>query len=173
MRRALLIFGTLLCAALLVSGCDFFRKLAGRPVSADIEAKRILIEREKELEKHRSDSLEKVRKRESDSLMVVKSLGEHPNMLMKSTRISLASKSVLENDYYVIIGSFGKRENAVAMASKVGEAGYKTVLISYTNGFTAVGVNPSDSMVDAYFSLSKLLKEDFCPADAWILDNRQ
>ena len=40
-----------------------------------------------------------------------------------------------------------------------------------TNGFTAVGCCPSDNLTEVYASLRKLREEDFCPADAWILNN--
>lgn len=73
MRRFFII---LLCAAaVLCSGCDVFRKLAGRPTSADIEARRAAIEAVQEAEHQaRMDSLAKVEKQLADSLAVLDSL---------------------------------------------------------------------------------------------------
>ena len=46
-----------------------------------------------------------------------------------------------------------------------------TTLIPFRNGFTAVGCCPSDNLTEVYASLHKLREEEFCPADAWILNN--
>ena len=43
MKRSVILI--LACAALLLSGCDFVRTLAGRPTSDDLEVKRSHIER--------------------------------------------------------------------------------------------------------------------------------
>ena len=40
MRKVLQIAVVLLSVAMMATGCDFFRMLAGRPTSKDIEAKR-------------------------------------------------------------------------------------------------------------------------------------
>ena len=49
-----------LAALCLLTGCDFFRTLAGRPTSADIAAKRALIERTEQQEAARRDSIQRV-----------------------------------------------------------------------------------------------------------------
>ena len=61
--------------AVFFTGCDTFRRLAGRPTSAEIEAKRKVIELA-EAAKHqaRMDSLTRIEKQMADSLAVLDSL---------------------------------------------------------------------------------------------------
>ena len=61
MKRSVILILSL--AALLLSGCDFVRTLAGRPTSEELEVKRSNIERAKDVARYqaRIDSLEQVR----------------------------------------------------------------------------------------------------------------
>ena len=62
MMKTVLKTAVLAAAVLLAGGCDFFRGLAGRPTSADIEAKREVIARAEAAQKARLDSLAAVEK---------------------------------------------------------------------------------------------------------------
>ena len=62
---SLLLLGSIV---LLSSGCDLFRKMAGRPVSSEIVSKRALIEGSDSLHRLRLDSLILVQKQISDYL---------------------------------------------------------------------------------------------------------
>lgn len=163
---------TLLCiVAMLVSGCDLFRKMAGRPTSADIEQKRALIEAQKAAHQERLDSLDAIQKQMADSLAVLDSMKQSGSNLVETRQLTGDTKAGLTARYYVIVGAFGKIENAHKLVAAAEEQSYKAELISYVNGYTAVGICGSNSLSEVYASLQKVRQSGFCP-DAWILDNK-
>ena len=111
MRRFFII---LLCAAaVLCSGCDVFRKLAGRPTSADIEARRAAIEAVQEAEHQaRMDSLAKVEKQLADSLAVLDSLKNMNETMLEPKSMGGLESGVLTHRYYLILGCFMDTGNA-------------------------------------------------------------
>ena len=170
MRKAIVI--TALAAAVcLLGGCDFFRQLAGRPTSRDIEAKKAQIEREAAIHQQHLDSLKAVQQQISDSLATLESMREANETLLSTRQLAGGGKYNLPYRYYVMIGAFSSPENAARQASKAEKAGYAATQIPFKNGFTAVGVSPSNSLSEVYASLKKLREEAFCPKDAWILNN--
>ena len=168
MKKTLL-FATLFVSVLLVSGCDFFRKIAGRPTSDEISAKLEAL----------TASISVLQDGEStpdmsynDSLIVMKALETNPEILMKANPALVKSGSGLDTDFCVMTGTFRKSSNADKLYLKARSAGYNAILIHYSNGLTAVGVEPTDNLIEAYHSLVRVLKEDFFPGDSWIIDNR-
>ena len=162
-------FAVVVC---LLGGCDFFRQLAGRPTSKEIRAKQERIEQDAREHQQRLDSLKQVQQQISDSLSTLDSL-RSANETLISTR-QLASdgrKYDLPYRYYVMIGAFSNPANADGQAARARTAGYDATLIQFRNGYTAVGVSPSNSLTEVYASLKKLREESFCPPDAWILNN--
>lgn len=139
-----------------VTGCDFFRRLAGRPDSEWIEAKAEAIRQEEEALRIRLDSLEKARKAEADSLAVADS-------------VRLANHRYR---FCVILGSFSSKENAERYVEEIAAKGYKCELLTFRNS-TAVGVCPTDDEAQAKKSLEELQRQDFCPNGAWILERKQ
>ena len=170
MRHSILIL--VLAHIVLFTGCDTFRRLAGRPTSAEIEAKReaIMARREAEHQAH-LDSLRKVEKQIADSLAVIDSLRTMNVNVMNPQEKGGLSATRLEHKYYVIVGSFVDRGNAEALCGTAEKNGYPALMIDFRNGFTAVGVCPADSIVTAYDSLKKVREEAFCPEGVWILVN--
>lgn len=139
-----------------VTGCDFFRRLAGRPDSEWIEAKAEAIRKEEEALRIRQDSLERARKAEADSLAAADS-------------VRLANHRYR---FCVILGSFSSKENAERYVEEIAAKGYKCELLTFRNS-TAVGVCPTDDEAQAKKSLSELQRQDFCPNGAWILERKQ
>ena len=166
-----------LCATVcLLGGCDFFRQLAGRPTSQDIEAKRQVLAREALVLQQREDSLRLVRaaeeeraRQEADSLATLDSLRVSRTKLVPASRVA-SSRARLEERYCVVIGAFSVPEFAARQAGRATEAGYTALQIPFRNGLTAVGACPTNSLPEVYASLKKLRLEAFCPADAWILE---
>ena len=162
----------LFCAGtVLLGSCDAFRKLAGRPTSADIEAKRQLIEAERSAHLDRLDTMDSVYRQLSDSVAAVDSMRISANVKVESRSLSVQSRVQLTHRYYVVVGAFGKYDNAVRCAEDYGQKGYASKLIGYANGFTAVGICPTDNLSEAYASLVRVRDAGLC-SDAWILDNR-
>ncbi len=175
MKRFVLLFA---CAAVLLSGCDFLRSLAGRPTSEDLEAKRAVIElaREEARRQAELDSLERVRRRMADSLAALEehlldSLTQTRGTILNPTRLGGLYTTKLEAKYYIIVGAFRTRSYAERKLNKCSEAGYTATIISFRNGLLAVGVCPSDSINDTWNKLRELRGTDICPKDAWILVN--
>lgn len=161
----------LVAAAVLCSGCDSFRRLAGRPTAADIAVKKARIELEEAEHQARLDSLRVLQKAMADSLELLDTIKASRTMLTKASAVRGLSVSGLEFHYYVVVGTFGSRENASALAAKAGKAGYQATIIPFNNGFSAVGLNGSDSMAQCWSSLKRIKGESFCPKDVWILLN--
>lgn len=155
MKNAFLTIAVMTLVATAVTGCDFFRRLAGRPDSEWIEAKAEAIRQEEAL-RIRQDSLERARKAEADSLAAADS-------------VRLANHRYR---FCVILGSFSSKENAERYVEEIAAKGYKGELLTFRNS-TAVGVCPTDDEEQAKKSLSELQRQDFCPNGAWILERKQ
>ena len=156
MKNAFLTIAIMTLVATAVTGCDFFRRLAGRPDSEWIEAKAEAIRKEEEALRIRQDSLERARKAEADSLAAADS-------------VRLANHRYR---FCVILGSFSSKENAERYVEEIAAKGYKCELLTFRNS-TAVGVCPTDDEAQAKKSLSELQRQDFCPKGAWILERKQ
>lgn len=154
-----------------LASCDLFRMLASRPTSADIERRRAAMEMEQEAHNGRLDSLKMVQEQISDSLAVLDSIRMMNSSLVEARQLSAEERGRLEHAYYIIVGAFGNPDNASKFAASAEKEGYGATMIRYRNGFTAVGVCPSDKLAEAYQALRQVRQSGFCP-DAWILDNR-
>lgn len=165
------VLAAVLLSVFLFTGCDSFRRLAGRPTSADIAGKKAWIEAEEAAHQARLDSLRRVQKAIADSLELIDEIKASKTMVLKVSEVKGMSSAGLDKHYYVIIGTFSSRDNASRQGEVAAGAGYVPTLISYRNGFTAVGLNGTDSMAHAWDTFGKLKGEPFCPKDVWMLVN--
>lgn len=176
MKRSVIL--AIALAAVLLSGCDFVRSLAGRPTSEQLEEKRVAIERLQAEERHRArmDSLEKVHRRMADSLAALEarlldSLSQAKGTLLNPSKLGGLYTTRLDAHYYIIVGAFRTRSYAERKLTKCNEAGYTATIISFRNGLLAVGVCPSDSLNETVRRLRELRGNGICPEDGWILVN--
>lgn len=159
--------------ALLVSSCDYARKVAGRPTSAEIAAKLDSLTVAEALEAARADSVAAVRRHEADSAAAVAYFAESGiRFVDASTLRGLAVKDAAFK-YCVVLGGFSLKENADAFAGKLGSAGYAPVTLSYNYGTTIVGACPTDNIIELCACHQKLRTEPFWSADAWVLVNSE
>ena len=170
----------LLSAALVVvSGCDFFRVLAGRPTSAEIEELRAEIERvEAEELKARLDSIEKAKVRmmrdsiaRQDSLAIVDAIVSKSGPFLAPTRFRGLVEGDFKARFYVAVGVFRSRANAEGFMAKVERHGYEADLFAFNNGKFTIGVCPSDRIKDLQESLRVISTDPFFPKGAWVLMN--
>ena len=157
-----------------VTGCDFMRKLAGRPTSEEVENMRLEILRAEEAAlEARLDSLRNVEQRMlQDSLNAIDSIRQLGGSILNPASLGGLFATKLESRYYIILGSFRSRANAEALFNVTMNAGYKPALITFgKGGLIAVGVCPVNRLSDALTNLSEVKKESFCPKDVWILVN--
>lgn len=155
-----------------LSGCDFFRSLAGRPTSEEIESKRVeLLIAQKAMEQARLDSLRQVQKAVQDSIAALDSIKQQGGSILNPSKLGGLFATKLESRYCIIIGSFRNRSNAEALLTKASGTAYSPALISFRNGMIAVGVCPVNTLPDALKALKTVKQETFCPKDVWILVN--
>ncbi len=164
----------LLVSSVLMGGCDFFRGLAGRPSGGEIDEKRVLVEAARAgaaaREKARADSLRAAEKAASDSLAALARL-EALNVKLRTLSETGPVRGGLRAGYRIVVGSFKSEVNAGRLAAEAAEAGYDSETLKFSNGMTAVAVEPRTKIADALDVYEKVRNEKFCPKDAWILRN--
>ena len=162
----------MLASLFTLTGCDFFRTLAGRPTSEDILEKKIQMQiAQQAIEQARLDSLRRERQMVQDSLAALDSIKQYGGTILNPAKLGGLFATRLESRYHVIIGAFSVRANAEALLLKTQELGYQPMLISFNNGLIAVGLCPTNNIVDAKNALMQVKAESFCPADVWLLLN--
>lgn len=176
MKRSVIL--SLAVAALVLSGCDFIRALAGRPTSEELAVKQSNIERAKDVARYqaRIDSLERVRVRLADSLAaldahLLDSLSQTKGTILNPTKMGGLYTTKLESRYYIVVGAFRTRSYAERKLTQCNKAGYTATIISFRNGLLAVAVCPSDSLNESLKVLRELRGNGICPQDGWILVN--
>lgn len=170
MRRSFILL--LAASMFILTGCDFFRTLAGRPTSAEIEARRIEIMRAEESAlQARLDSMKLAQQTMKDSLAALDSIRQYGGTILNPSKLGGLFATKLDARYYVIVGSFRSRSNAESLLVKAADRGYAPALISFRNGMIAVGLCPVNKLHDAMEALKSVKKEAFCPSDVWILLN--
>lgn len=152
-----------------VSGCDFLRSLVGRPTSAEIAEKKNRMEMENRIAKAREDSIALANRPVADVSAYVDSIRKCGVSIVPAQRISHTLARELKFGYCIVIGTFVEPENAENLTLRAKNAGYEVLKYPYRNGNASVFVNPSDDVSAVYRALKKVLKEDFCPPDAWVL----
>lgn len=175
MRKLLPHIVLLLLAVFSVSGCDFFRKLAGRPTSSEIEAMRQAIALKQEARDTVSVDPETATAQETPETPEAAETPE-PTVQPAPAKETVPSSSTGTDGkkrYYIIVASFSKVENAERCAERMAGRGYPGELLKFKGGYTAVGVLGTDDMQEAQASLKELKRQDFCPQGVWILDRNR
>jgi hypothetical protein len=166
-------------SAFLLTGCDFFRTLAGRPTSKDIDAKQVsallaekaeLLAANESLEARYNDVKNELQSMK-DSLNALDSISQYGGTVLNPSTLGGLFSTKLEARYYVIVGAFKYRSNAETLFKTAQKNGYRPALISFRNGRMAVGLCPSNNIKDAFEGLKKVKQESFCPSDVWVLLN--
>ena len=172
--KKVLVIGTIAALMLMASGCDTFRKMAGRTTSEDIELKRDLVEAaqlaQQLAEQARQDSIEASRKHIADSLAANQAMLDSGLPVKTTKQVSATVKARMERRYRIIIGAFANADNARRMQKQAEAVGVETELIPYVNGITAVGVGPSDDIASLYGPYMLVKDQPFCPKGIWIMD---
>ncbi len=161
MKRLLRLSVILLSVTVMVTGCDFFRVLAGRPTSKEIEAKRVEI-----LSSAVRQSQDSVR---IDRSPVKPGVTEEAAEPVRPARTTSGEKK----RFYVIMGAFSSRENAERYAERIKTFGYEPEFFGFTEGRTAVGIGGTDDAEQAKAFMKELKGQDFCPDGVWILDRKR
>lgn len=156
-----------LCSA---AACDFVRSVAGRPTSADIDAKRQAIAVVEARKQAAADSAIRVQKYIADSLSVMDSIASRKIVVKGPSEMGgFRNESDMSGKYGVVIGAFSMEENAHNLLSKAEAAGYHGTVLHFRRTLLAVLIGPEDRVRNVYDTYNRLLDEPFCPENAWIL----
>lgn len=183
MRTKLILLICLLASMPMLTGCDFLRTVAGRPTSADLQAKLVSINRSSvEREKAARDTVAAARDTLGQNPEPVDSTEAAPEQTPAAQKQAAETapqvQPALEKEqpaaepvrtrppYYVIVGTFSIRENAEKYAGELQGKGYKAKAFP-SRGMVAVGVYPDDPSVPSDVFLSKVLSDPSFPKDAW------
>lgn len=169
--RRFRIFSVLLVALTCSVGCDFVRTVAGRPTSAEIEAKKTV------LEAARRDSAAAAALRDS-----IAAAAAFLEAVQETAPVAPAPKVVVRNwsdivdgqlpcEYYVLVGVFSDRKNASNQASYARHCGFEPTLIYFKNGRVGVGVCGGDR-AEAVSRLEEVVSQPFSPKDTFVLKTR-
>ena len=172
-------FLVIIAMVFMVTGCDFFRQLAGRPTSEEIEVRRQEVQADIEAkavqEKARQDSLASILKNEKDSTEACVYIEANKIRVCQASELRGIAEDGLTDQtlgtmYRVILGSFRSSENADKMLARVADSGdFCPHLIKMRNGMIAVAACPSDRIQNVVWGLKELQAHEVCPSDAWIL----
>ncbi|MCD8313243.1 MAG: SPOR domain-containing protein, partial [Bacteroidales bacterium] len=149
-----IVFLFLILSVVSLTGCDAFRKIAGRPTSEDIRNRREAI-----AEAQRADSIR--RQEIADSLAMADSVRK-ASAAIKTSEDGVEYSDSLGSRYYIVLGTFKSEGNVRAMMKAASDAGHMPYVFPYS-GLTAVGICPTNTLGEAQDALNALLKEDFCP----------
>lgn len=175
MRRTVLFL--LVLTTVLTTGCDFVRRLAGRPTSAELEAKReSILEAQQAAHMARLDSMRRIEKEMADSLAALEthlldSLSQTKGTILNPAKLGGLYTTKLEARYCIIVGAFRNRSYAERKLKACNEAGFTATIVSFRNGLLAVAVCPSNSLNETLKTLRSLRGNGICPKDGWILVN--
>lgn len=167
------IFVILLCSLTLLSGCDFVRKAAGRPTSADLEQMRTLKAQKEAREQFVLDSLAcdkaRLEREKADSLAATDSFAVS-GILFRSTGDfgGIVSKGG-DFTYGVAVGSFKKASNADRLSERLSEAGISSTIAVTATGLNTVLACPCSKIAELWREYSIFKESPLYPRDAWIL----
>jgi len=159
-----------------VTGCDFFRVVAGRPTSAQLAEKRetaLLQEAAEraaaERERFVRDSLAAAGRHHADSIAAEAFFASSKVSRIRSSALPGLRTDDFPHRYCIVLAGFSQPQNADSFTRTLKEAGYESVVLHYKRGVnTVVGVCPTDDVVALRAAYEKVRQEKFCPKDAWI-----
>ena len=174
MRKSVIL---LAFCALILSGCDFVRTLAGCPTSAQLEKiRKDRIAAEQAAHQARLDSMERAEKELAEAIAareayLLDSLAQAKGTVLNPSKLGGLFTTKLDSKYYIVVGAFRTRAYAERKLKQCNAAGYKATIISFRNGLLAVGVLPSNDLDQTVNTLKKMRGTEVCPKDGWILMN--
>ena len=170
----------LIPVALAATGCDFFRKLAGRPTSDQIAAMAEAIRLEESA--RIADSLRKALAEPQEDSAATTPATATPAAQAASTPTAsspvtattapAAAAPAPAGDlkrFYVVMASFGNSANANKYASILEAKGYPATILK-RGSYQVVAVCGTDDEAAIKQSFDEIRRQDFCPQGVWIID---
>lgn len=170
----------LIPVALAATGCDFFRKLAGRPTSDQIAAMAEAIRLEESA--RIADSLRKALAEPQEDSAATTPATATPAAQAASTPTASSPVTAATTPaaaapapagdlkrFYVVMASFGNSANANKYASILEAKGYPATILK-RGSYQVVAVCGTDDEAAIKQSFDEIRRQDFCPQGVWIID---
>lgn len=170
----------LIPVALAATGCDFFRKLAGRPTSDQIAAMAEAIRLEESA--RIADSLRKALAEPQEDSAATTPAPATPATQAASTPTASSPVTAATTPaaaapapagdlkrFYVVMASFGNSANANKYASILEAKGYPATILK-RGSYQVVAVCGTDDEAAIKQSFDEIRRQDFCPQGVWIID---
>jgi len=182
----------LIPVALAATGCDFFRKLAGRPTSDQIAAMAEAIRLEESA--RIADSLRKALAEPQEDSAAIAPAPSTPAAQAASTPTASSPVTATTTPaaaapatapsapataapapagdlkrFYVVMASFGNSANANKYASILEAKGYPATILK-RGSYQVVAVCGTDDEAAIKQSFDEIRRQDFCPQGVWIID---
>lgn len=167
----------LIPVALAATGCDFFRKLAGRPTSDQIAAMAEAIRLEESA--RIADSLRKAlaEPQEDSAATTPAPAAQAASTPTASSPVTAATTPAAAapapagdlKRFYVVMASFGNSANANKYASILEAKGYPATILK-RGSYQVVAVCGTDDEAAIKQSFDEIRRQDFCPQGVWIID---
>lgn len=170
----------LIPVALAATGCDFFRKLAGRPTSDQIAAMAEAIRLEESA--RIADSLRKALAEPQEDSAAIAPAPATPATQAASTPTASSPVTAATTPaaaapapagdlkrFYVVMASFGNSANANKYASILEAKGYPATILK-RGSYQVVAVCGTDDEAAIKQSFDEIRRQDFCPQGVWIID---
>ncbi|MCF0163785.1 MAG: SPOR domain-containing protein [Bacteroidales bacterium] len=153
--KSIKVITALLASMCLLSSCDFFRKIVGKPTSEEIEKLKLEVA---------------IRERaQRDSLAAARTLTADKAPM----EAEFAAKDNLDKEYYVVLGSFKVPENAAKFKDYLEKKGYEIKEVRFTNGYNVIMTCGTNNYREAYGKMVEFMEFQFCPDDIWIYGKSQ
>ena len=172
MKSRILSISAFVLLMLSLTGCDFFRAMAGRPTSAEIAARAERIAQHEEnvrKEQARKDSVAAVQQALEARKAAAASIETLGYIVRPSDQVKSLHGIRLEHAYSLMIGTYHNVDNAEKLAVSIREQGFPTDVIRYFSGAVALGTCATDDPVEFIQFMEKVKGQSFCRPDAWIL----
>ena len=170
----------LIPVALAATGCDFFRKLAGRPTSDQMAAMAEAIRLEESA--RIADSLRKALAEPQEDSAATTPAPATPAAQAASTPTASSPVTATTTPaaaapapagdlkrFYVVMASFGNSANANKYASILEAKGYPATILK-RGSYQVVAVCGTDDEAAIKQSFDEIRRQDFCPQGVWIID---
>ena len=167
----------LILSILALSGCDFFRNVAGRPDSAAIEQKARKIEQRRlELSDSLSREQERIRVQQqliSDSLSTLERIRQDGWPRISSVSRFGTPAGDLQHRYYLVVGVYRSAQTSSRVLTSLRGIGYQAGFLSFPEGVKSVYMAASDCLCDIKTTADEAKRAGDCPPDAWIYLNEK
>ncbi|MBR0533812.1 MAG: hypothetical protein IJK19_03875 [Bacteroidales bacterium] len=142
----------LMTACIMLSSCDVFRAMLGKPTSKDLEILRL--EQEAAIAQAKYDSCAAAQA-EAERIAAEQEAAAH----------------TVSHRYYVALGGFKVPSNAVNYKAYLESKGYEITAVRFKSGYDVILASGTDDLNEALRSMGDFKRyEKTCPYDVWIYD---